>query len=123
MRVYGCPANLFVAVFFGSLAMNLLRGRVEPLGRLALVEDGACFDPPAILDPSVAASARDIVIGLRPEDLRFAREAAAGEVRTDARLDSIEAVGCDPYLNLCFGTHDLVARALLAGRSLAARSR
>jgi multiple sugar transport system ATP-binding protein len=112
MHIYERPANLFVAGFFGSPAMNLLRGKIAPSGRLALAEEGACVELPAALRSatSIPVSSRDVVIGVRPEDLQVAGVCGAGEPRIAATLDYVEAVGCDAYLNLRLGTRDLVVR-------------
>ena len=60
-EIYNDPANLFVAGFIGSPAMNLIEGRVE----------GGCFvtrgGVPLVAVPS---GERDgVTLGLRPEDL------------------------------------------------------
>ena len=44
-RLYEQPANMFVAGFIGSPAMNLLRGRVDDAGRLAGRAAAAAGDP------------------------------------------------------------------------------
>src|SRR4029077_5490678 len=75
MKVYERRANLFVAGFIGSPAMNFLRGRLVQqdglhlelgFARLALGEsDGNS----AGLEPLIGT---EVVAGLRPEDLRLA---------------------------------------------------
>jgi ABC-type sugar transport system ATPase subunit len=62
-EVYNRPANLFVAGFIGAPAMNLLRGRatdvafVHPAFRLPFA------------GPATPETGRDLVIGIRPEDV------------------------------------------------------
>jgi len=69
MEIYDQPANLFVAEFIGSPAMNLLRGEIagaagQPKVRLA---DGLLVDAP----PGGAARlGQKVVLGVRPEHLR-----------------------------------------------------
>jgi len=65
-EVYDRPANLFVADFIGSPAINLLRGRVDGDGGAPAVRfRGARLPAPA----SRAAPDTDIVYGVRPVDI------------------------------------------------------
>ena len=69
LDIYDRPANLFVAEFIGSPAMNLLRGEVEGLnGSAALrLSDGSALPLPAGAD---VRPGQKVVYGIRPEDLR-----------------------------------------------------
>jgi multiple sugar transport system ATP-binding protein len=73
-ELYDHPANIFIAGFIGSPAMNLVATRLEhrdgrylvPFGRSEIVV------PPALLErrQEVAAYAgREIILGVRPEDI------------------------------------------------------
>ncbi len=109
MDLYECPANLFVAGFLGSPAMNLLRGtlRADDGWRL-LSEQGEIR-----LGHSPATPAwqdwldRDVVLGVRPEDLQ---PQTAGAAALSAQLEIIEPVGNEVFLNLRFGEQVLVSR-------------
>ncbi len=57
-EVYNLPANLFVAKFLGTPAINVFRGRIEG-GKLYLGDD-CVLDTPAISD-------REVYVGIRPE--------------------------------------------------------
>jgi multiple sugar transport system ATP-binding protein len=115
MRVYERPANLFVAGFIGSPAMNLLRGRIVredglrlELGfaRVPLGNSGGFHgDLAALIGESVVA-------GLRPEDLRLAAAAAPSprEPRVRAVLELIEPVGNEAFLNTRAGDTELLLR-------------
>jgi multiple sugar transport system ATP-binding protein len=115
LEVYDRPVNLFVAGFFGSPAMNFFRGVLAGDGTLRLDEDGASLP---IGDEGHASSGirayagREIVVGLRPEDLDPAPAADAPNAAAviSARLEYVEPVGNEIFLNLRFGTRDLVAR-------------
>ena len=63
LELYNNPANMFVAGFIGSPAMNLLKGRCER-GRF-LLEDGSVVPLPARLEHLSS----DAVYGVRPEHL------------------------------------------------------
>ena len=107
MNLYTKPCNLFVAGFLGSPAMNFLRGTLQNTAGAWQLDAGAAKvalgDQPAWLTPHAD---RQVVVGVRPEDLRPMPARAA----LSARLDVIEAVGNEVFLNLdCNGT-PLVAR-------------
>jgi ABC-type sugar transport system ATPase subunit len=63
--VYDRPANLFVARFLGSPPMNVLPGTVDGT---SVTVGGATFDLPR----PVAAGARRVEVGIRPEHLALA---------------------------------------------------
>lgn len=103
--VYERPANVFVATFVGSPAMNLMRGRL-------VAEDGAnCFDGPSGRLPLAGVSPssdRAVVLGVRPEDLQIGNEGAGGA--WSGRVHIREPNGADVFLTVRVGGHDLVAR-------------
>jgi multiple sugar transport system ATP-binding protein len=103
--LYESPANLFVAAFIGSPAMNLLRGRLELAdGRLEVVlgsERLAIAD--AVLDARPELGRRideEVVIGIRPE----AVQVAGGDVPAGCSLELevvlVEALGSDLLVHL-----------------------
>ncbi len=108
MALYDRPANLFVAGFLGSPAMNILQGRlIQSEGDLFLkLEDdsqlplGAASIDPAWLDTELA-------VGIRPEDLQ---PGTAGPGSFEAVVEVVEPVGNEVFLNLRHGRHELVAR-------------
>jgi multiple sugar transport system ATP-binding protein len=119
MALYERPANLFVATFLGSPAMNVLRGRLVRDDGLALVlHPGADGDGAAPLRVPLAALdvpddwlGRDVAVGIRPEHLqpeRVAPDPAASGFAP--RLEVLEPVGSDTYAHLRLGPHPLVAR-------------
>ena len=73
LELYDRPANMFVAGFLGSPAMNFIAGTVESEGgpRLRL-DDGAAI--PLASAPG-GWSNRPAVYGVRPEDIRLDQEA------------------------------------------------
>ena len=113
MRLYEQPANLFVAGFLGSPAMNFFRGRLRD-DASALDMDGAVLPLGGLAPtgtPMDTLRGREIVLGLRPEHLQRAHApASAPAVRFDARLEVVEPVGNVVFLNLRFGGIELVAR-------------
>jgi ABC-type sugar transport system ATPase subunit len=91
-ELYERPANVFVAGFIGSPAMNILPGVAEP-GRLRL-SGGTAFDYPVQLQA-------DVQIGLRPEDLQVVAERTPGSF--PARVTLTEPTGADTLLFCAIG--------------------
>ena len=89
-EVYQRPANVFVAGFIGSPAMNFIPGTI----RNGVVDMQFARMPlPAGLD-----GVEDVVVGLRPEDLEPAGEDGDGDgVRFAAVVDTVESTGADLY--------------------------
>ncbi|WP_369259291.1 ABC transporter ATP-binding protein [Streptomyces sp. R35] len=65
-EIYDSPANVFVADFVGEPAINLLPGISTGDGRARLSE------AVSFALPVTVAEGREVVIGIRPEDLRLA---------------------------------------------------
>ena len=123
MNVYQRPANLFVAGFLGSPAMNLLRGKLHRENGWQLILPHVALPLGAL--PSQASAletwhGREIVLGVRPEDLQPTTPYTAV---LNALVEMIEPVGNEVFLNLHFGDRHLVSRvppqqAPAAGTSL-----
>ena len=107
MNLYDRPANLFVAGFLGSPAMNVLRGTLVRDGELALLRmsDGKVL-PLAHAFPAERFD-KDILVGIRPERLL---PAESGEAAFDARIEAIEAIGNETFVHLRLGEEKLVSR-------------
>jgi multiple sugar transport system ATP-binding protein len=103
LRLYGQPANLFVASFIGSPAMNLLEARLERTddgGLAARIGDQRIrLVPEAMTDPDELAGylGRTVALGIRPEHLEDA--AVATQAPQDRRLrglvQTVEALGSE----------------------------
>jgi multiple sugar transport system ATP-binding protein len=109
MALYRAPANVFVATFLGSPAMNLFRGRlIEEDGRPGLaMSEGLVF--PLVgqgIDPDWLG--REVDVGLRPEHLQ--RCAADEPFDFGAQVDVMEPVGSEAYAYLRFAGSTLIAR-------------
>ena len=107
MALYERPANLFVAGFLGSPAMNVLQGRlIQAEGLVLELREGLRLPlGDARIDP--AWRDREISVGIRPESLR---PGATGPGSFEAVVEVVEPVGNEVFLNLRYGTHPLVAR-------------
>jgi multiple sugar transport system ATP-binding protein len=83
-ELYDSPVNMFVGGFIGSPAMNMLEARIERhSGRLVMVLGAASLElDEATLSKHSALGAyegRDVVVGIRPEDLEDAALSEGGE--------------------------------------------
>src|SRR5512147_443625 len=67
-EVYSRPATTFVASFIGSPPMNLFEGRTSADGRTFTARDGVQI---ALPDAVPALAGRELVMGLRPENLHL----------------------------------------------------
>jgi multiple sugar transport system ATP-binding protein len=113
--LYDRPANLFVAGFIGSPAMNLVEADlVERDGGLAVT-----FGPHTLAIPRETAAARPalaayagrrIALGIRPEDIEHA-EASAGS-RLDVTVDIKEDMGAEVYLHFAVDAPPVTAEEL-----------
>lgn len=113
MRLYQLPANLFVAGFFGSPAMNFFSGTLIDAGGACLVCEEGTVALGTVLRPNSQLSERvgkEIVIGLRPEDIRIVDLHSIDQQHLDAKLEYVESVGNEAFLNLRFGAHQIVSR-------------
>ncbi len=113
LNLYEKPANMFVAGFIGSPAMNFLDARmVKQDGKL--VVDGGVFrgEVPARYAPALEAWAgRPIIFGIRPEDVHdHALTQPPDGAAIRATVDVHEPLGSDTMLYLTAGEHSIVAR-------------
>ncbi len=107
MALYERPANLFVAGFLGSPAMNVLRGTLQRGvggGVLRLADGGELPLGSAMVDPAWLGSA--MAVGMRPEHL----QPGQGEASFMARIEGIEPVGNEIFVNLQAAGQALVMR-------------
>jgi multiple sugar transport system ATP-binding protein len=119
LELYNRPANMFVAGFIGSPAMNFFRGTVQTsAGGLSFLVSTATERRLAIpLTPRLqklasAYSGRALVLGIRPEDIADAqqRPAAVERPRIEAAVDVCEPLGSETFLYLSAGDVAFTAR-------------
>jgi multiple sugar transport system ATP-binding protein len=110
--VYQRPANLFVATFIGSPAMNLFRGclRADPVPSLDVGSTVLPLPGLSVADLGLAAFVgRDVVVGVRPEHLHLQTQAGS-EASLVGTLDLVESVGNEVFLNVNHTATPLIAR-------------
>jgi len=136
MEVYAEPANLFVAGFIGTPAMNMIPAEMaaDMSGRRSAVAAGASlpFDP---RHGFTCAPGTTIVLGIRPEDIslllpsgadraghdhagsgRAGSEDAGSLAVIEGSVAAVEPLGAEFLLSFALGPHEIVAK--IAGRAL-----
>ena len=126
-RLFNNPVNMFVAGFIGSPAMNLLTLNVEQRDSdVYVTSPGTGQDqglnlrvPDRYRNPLMPYTGKQIVFGLRPQDIHDARFAQGmldeGEspqdlVNVRTRVDVVEPMGSEVYLYLLSGQNSIVSR-------------
>jgi multiple sugar transport system ATP-binding protein len=93
-RLYDEPANLFVAAFIGSPAMNLAKARVDgeaiALGSLKVPLDRE-RRPAAVPDG-------EVIVGIRPEAFEDVAFAEPGLPTIDVDVEVLEELGADDHV-------------------------
>ena len=113
MRLYNAPANLFVASFIGSPAMNLFEAQLERTATAtswrSIGDQFLRLEPDALADPAELERylGRTVALGIRPEHLEDAavETDAPSERRLHATVKTVEALGAE-----------LIAHLEIAGR-------
>ncbi|MFZ2101603.1 MAG: sn-glycerol-3-phosphate ABC transporter ATP-binding protein UgpC [Oricola sp.] len=114
MELYHRPANLFVAQFIGSPAMNILPGTVASVSDKAIAVDidhaGKAVIP---VRGDAKLNGQKISLGVRPEDLQIAGKGQ--DVLTSGTVDIVEALGEVTLLYIRMEGHAEALIAKLAG--------
>src|SRR5690349_14370086 len=105
LEIYSRPANKFVAGFIGSPATNFLPVTVSATnGPPYFDTSGIRVKVPA--DKAVALKAykgQTVVLGIRPEDLRVARDSDPAEMNIGAVVEVVERLGSEILLDVAVG--------------------
>jgi len=97
-EIYERPANLFVAGFVGTPAMNFLPGRIR--GDRLVLPMAELGVPAAYGDPA-SDDGRAVIAGIRPEhfgDAALVDSSAGCRAEFSATLDRVEWLGTDQYV-------------------------
>src|SRR5947209_530491 len=111
--LYEHPVNLFVAGFIGSPAMNFLNVKVGGDGQAALTA-GDGFNVPVperLLSQAGADRGQEVVMGIRPEDLKDARFPGRDDLpKIRAKVDVVENMGSENFVYFSVGNKPFTAR-------------
>ncbi len=116
-EIYDTPANLFVATFMGSPAMNIIPAQVvmqddRPHARVT-TRDGSHAMLPFSQANLAAWDGRDILLGIRPEaitDPDGADRKSDNIVALGNHIGLTEPAGSDTFVTMTLGGRDTIAR-------------
>jgi multiple sugar transport system ATP-binding protein len=113
-NLYDHPANVFVAGFIGSPAMNFFTARLDRADG-GLVIDADAFQVPVPedkLDRYGPHAGKQVVFGIRPDDIHDPLFAPPGihAASVEAQVDVTELMGNEIFMHLMLGTFVAVGR-------------
>ncbi|WP_300034416.1 sn-glycerol-3-phosphate ABC transporter ATP-binding protein UgpC [uncultured Roseobacter sp.] len=116
-EIYDKPANIFVATFMGSPAMNVVKATVavengRPVAQVAL-HDGSPVALPFSQDNMADWSGKEILLGIRPEtitDEDAADRKSSNIAHLTNRIVVTEPAGSDTFVTMTLGGKDVIAR-------------
>ena len=100
LELYDRPANIFVAGFIGSPAMNLIKGRIKVNGKPSFESEGGVVLP--LKDAPAASDGKPVIYGIRPEHFSLAASGIPTEVSV------IEPTGSETQLFAKLGGQKIV---------------
>ena len=112
-EIYTKPANLFVADFMGSPAMNLIPAHVKMNGKkgASLTIKRGTGKPLILHDKHAPKLPKKIILGLRPEDISDAKLRNSKKLQASTcKVDVVEPAGADTYVLLNLGGSTVTAR-------------
>jgi sn-glycerol 3-phosphate transport system ATP-binding protein len=113
IELYQKPASIFVAGFIGSPSMNFADAKINSDGSGVNLKGGAEFKLPAVVYAS--HSNRDVVMGMRPEDLVLSENKDSSYNLTSTQ---IEHLGADTLIHGHFGADKTDMTIRLPGISM-----
>jgi multiple sugar transport system ATP-binding protein len=124
-ELYDRPANMFVAGFIGSPAMNFLKGKISADGTTF---EGGTFSvslPATLVAAAKPYAGKAMVLGIRPEDVEADPSYVESHpgARVPAKIEVVEPLGAEIYLYMSSGENAVTARVepglrVKAGESL-----
>ena len=109
-EIYNHPANMFVASFIGAPAMNFITGRYA---KDRFEVDGKSFFVPKMFHDTLKAyDGKELILGIRPEDIHY--EGIVAETFPDTpfdfNIDVSELLGHEFILHGKFGGQAMLAK-------------
>ncbi len=124
-EIYNHPANLFVADFMGSPAMNLIPAKTKNNGQGVEIEIAReTGGPITLIDTKNKDLPENVILGVRPEDIADANlRRSEDRQEADCMIDIVEPAGADTFAVMQLGGKQVTARlhaetAAVAGQNL-----
>jgi ABC-type sugar transport system ATPase subunit len=108
VELYMHPANLFVAGFIGSPAMNFVTVTASG-GELVMGESRMALGGEPARVVAAQGTGKSLTIGFRPEHLKLANGASDGAMRFPAVVDVVEYLGNEELIHARAEGNDIVA--------------
>jgi multiple sugar transport system ATP-binding protein len=109
MNTYHKPANLFVAGFIGSPAMNFLHGQVDDNRTFSDEAKSFQIDLHSYLPSAIKPGSW--ILGIRPEDIHGDNNLSIASYQpVKIMVEAMEPLGSDSFLYSKLGGKDLIAR-------------
>ncbi len=115
-NLYDHPANMFVAGFIGSPAMNFFEARLDRSNGGLMVDIGGSFRVPVPankFDLLGSHIGKNIYFGIRPEDVHDAHYVPRGvdeSARVTTNVDVVEPMGSEIYAYVAQGGKEFIGR-------------
>ena len=107
IEIYNHPANLFVAGFIGSPAMNFLKVKYDSVRHVATTTDNKeIIIPESLVKGKVIPS--EVILGIRPENIIPCLEDCDNSYLINVNV--AELLGNEYYVHTNFGGTDLIAK-------------
>ena len=102
LEVFHRPANVFVASFIGAPPMNMVSGTLATGGDRAVIRAGASAIalPPAMGKALEHAAGREVVFGIRPQDLAIRPSADASPADLHGEVTLVEHLGTETLVDV-----------------------
>ncbi len=110
LEVYERPANLFVAGFIGTPPMNFMPATLTRGGTTVKASGLELPVPAAFRKAAVGMDGRDVVFGIRPENVREVPREPAGAVPVTVHVEFVEPLGHEVIVHGRVGDDLLVAK-------------
>jgi multiple sugar transport system ATP-binding protein len=112
LKLYNEPANLFVAGFFGSPAMNFLNGTLRKDGTQLVFKEskgGSVALNLGVRPHADAYAGKEVILGVRPEHCALVAPPSGNAF--PALVDIVEPMGAETFLHLQTGAHLIISRS------------
>jgi multiple sugar transport system ATP-binding protein len=111
-EIYNHPANLFVADFMGSPAMNLIPAKTQANGNGTQIQiSRETGDPITLIDTKNSNLPENVIFGVRPEDIADATlRGGEGRQEADCLINIVEPAGADTFAVMQLGGKHVTAR-------------
>jgi len=113
-KLYDYPANMFVAGFIGSPAMNFFQVTARQMDGQTWLDTGAfrVATPADRVEKLKSYDGKPLMLGIRPEDIHDRAYVPSGitSCNITGLTDVVEPMGSEIYLNVLVGDQPFVAR-------------